>query len=588
MTERHNKSNYQTLRRLLQYAKPYRIYFLAAIVLSLILAPLTPILPYLINRMVDDYIILKDAVGLLRMSVIYIAILVITVFLKYAFTIVANTLGQNIVYDLRTQVYNHLMSLRIRYFDKTAVGTSTTRTVNDIETVNAIFTQGLITMIADILGIMAILVVMLYTSVKLTLVCLSVLPFLILASYVFKEKVKAAFQKVRTQISEMNSFLQEHITGIRVVQLFNVQDLARSRFKSINRAYTQANIDNIFYYAVFFPVVELVSATALAILVWWGTRGVFENTVTMGQLVAFPMYIFRLFRPVRMIADKFNTLQMGLVACDRVFNVLDVMDKVEHQGYLKSDNLTGKVEFHKVHFSYEQGQEVLSDINFTLEAGESLAVVGPTGSGKTSLISLLSRLYPFEKGDILLDGTSIYDFELAALRKKIGVVLQDVFLFNGSIRDNIRLLDDEVDDTKINKAIKLISAENMIAGLDGGLDYQLTERGANLSMGQRQLIAFLRVLVYEPVLFILDEATSSVDPLTESFIQSAVETLIQRSSCIIIAHRLSTIKHVDKILYLENGIIKELGPHETLLEKEDGHFRKMYMEQWAQAAVESA
>ncbi|HHH50311.1 MAG TPA: ABC transporter ATP-binding protein, partial [Saprospiraceae bacterium] len=416
-----------------------------------------------------------------------------------------------------------------------------------------------------------------------TLICLMTMPFLIFASYIFKEKVKASFQKVRTQISKMNAFLQERITGMRILQIFHVEKEEMEIFKKINRDYTQANLDAILYYAVFFPVVEIISAASLGLMVWWGARGVIGGDVTLGALIAFPIYLNMLFRPIRMIADKFNTLQMGLVAAERVFTLLDKSDQIENKGTIKAGKLRGDLSFDKVYFAYNEDDYVLKDLSFEIKSGETLAIIGSTGSGKSTIINILNRFYETDKGTIRIDGIDIKDYELQSLRKRIAMVLQDVFLFSGSVLDNITLRDESISREQVIDAAKMIGAHAFIQKLPGAYDYEVMERGATLSMGQRQLISFVRALVFDPNILILDEATSSIDPESEAVIQHAIEKLIAKRTSIIIAHRLSTIRHANNIMVLKKGKVLEFGPHKELLQIPDGHYKELYEMQFVQA-----
>ncbi len=580
-----NKIDFLLLGRILALAKPYRLVFASAAALALILAPLATLRPYLVKVMVDEYIFQYDIPGLTKIALLLCGVLILEVLLRYVFIFSANWLGQVVIRDLRVSVFKHITGMRLSYFDTTPIGTSTTRTINDIETINTVFSQGVLTIIADILTLFAVLAIMLYTSWQLTLVCLTVLPFLIIASYIFKEKVKASFQKVRTQISKMNAFLQERITGMRIVQIFNVEDLELKKFNRINRDYTKANLDAILYYAVFFPVVEIIAAASLGLMVWYGARGVISEDITLGALVAFPIFLDMLFRPIRMLADKFNTLQMGMVAAERVFNVLDSDKKIENNGTKKIEKLNGKVEFKNVSFAYVGKNDVLKGINFEINEGQTLALVGSTGSGKTTIINILNRFYDIRKGNILIDGVDIRDYELENLRSRIAIVLQDVFLFSGSVFENITLRDENISREEVINAAKMIGAHDFIQKLPGGYDYKVMERGATLSMGQRQLISFVRALVFDPDILILDEATSSIDPETESVIQYAIEKLIAKRTSIIIAHRLSTIKHANNILVLDKGEIAEYGSHEELLKLENGHYKDLYEMQFAQIST---
>jgi ATP-binding cassette subfamily B protein len=441
-----------------------------------------------------------------------------------------------------------------------------------------------ITILADILGLIAVLIIMFVVSWKLSLICLTTLPFLLYASYLFKEKVRISFQQVRTHIARMNAFLQERISGMRIIQIFNAEKQEQEAFRKINREYTQANIDGIFYYAVFFPVVELISAASLALMVWWGSGGVLDGEVTLGALVAFPIYLTMLFRPIRFMADKFNTLQMGLVAAERVFGVLDNQSKIKNEGSLIPQRLRGDLVFDKVRFSYDGEQEVLKGISFHVPEHSTLAIVGSTGSGKTTLISVLNRLYDIQGGEIRIDGKNINEYELVALRRRIGVVLQDVFLFGGTVLENITFRQSGIPSESVIRAARQIGAHAFIEKLPGGYDFVVTERGSNLSMGQRQLISFIRALVFDPDILVLDEATSSIDPETESVIQYAIEKLIEKRTSIIIAHRLSTIRHADQVIVMDQGQIKEIGTHEELLDKPDGWYRKLHDYQFARMA----
>lgn len=584
-----NKFDFFLLRRVISLAKPYRLIFSLAGGLAVILAPLATMRPFLIQKMVDDYIFPNDITGLTNIVILVFVLLIIETILRYVFNYSAGWLGQSVIRDLRVRVFRHITSLRLTYFDRTAIGTSTTRTINDIETINTVFSQGVITIIADVLTLIVVLSIMFYTSWQLTLICLTTMPFLMIASYIFKEKVKKSFQIVRTQISKMNAFLQERITGMRTVQIFNAEQDEMAKFKTINKAYTQANLDSILYYAVFYPVVEIISAASLGLMVWWGAQqSLLENGVTLGALVAFPIYLNMLFRPIRMLADKFNTLQMGLVAAERVFTLLDRNERIDNKGTEMPEKLTGEVSFEEVFFAYRERDYVLKGLSFDIKAGETLAIVGGTGSGKTTIINILNRFYDIQKGAIKVDGVDIRDYELLAFRKRIAVVLQDVFLFAGTVLENITLRDDRYSREEVIKAAKLIGADRFIEKLPGGYDYKVMERGATLSMGQRQLISFVRALVFDPDILILDEATSSIDPETESVIQFAIETLIAKRTSIIIAHRLSTIRHADNILVLEKGQIKEFGPHEDLLKMDDGHYRQLYEMQFLQLAEEDS
>jgi len=583
MSEKKKGFNYGTFVRLIQQAEPYRTVFFLSGILAVILALVGILRPFLINQMVDNQIIERDYDGLVYMTGLLFVVLFAEAFLRYGFIYATNWLGQSIIRDLRDRVFRHLVSLKLTYFDRTPIGQSTTRTINDIETINQTFSQGVITIIADVLSIFAVLGIMLYTSWSLTLVVLTTLPFLWLGTYVFKEGVKRSYQKVRTQISKMNSFLQERITGMRVVQIFNAQDQERNKFREINRDYTDANLKSILYYAIFFPFVELVSAAALGLMVWYGAKGVLSDDVTLGVLIAFPIYINMLFRPMRMLADRFNTLQMGLVAADRVFGVLDTRDKIQDSGHIKKDALEGKVEFEHVFFAYEKDNYVLKDISFDIQPGETLAIVGGTGSGKTTTINILNRFYELSGGQVRIDDVPLQKYDLESYRSRLAIVLQDVFLFTGSLYDNITLKNPKISREEVIEASKVIGAHTFFEQLPDQYDFWVSERGNNLSMGQRQLISFVRALVFDPNILILDEATSSIDTETEAIIQHAIEELISKRTSIIIAHRLSTIRHADKVLVLDKGEVKEFGRPEELLQIENGWYAELYDNQFVKA-----
>ena len=584
MAESSNKMDYRLLKRVLTLAQPFKKVFITAAALAVVLAPVAILRPKLVQVMVDDYITVKNIPGLMNMAMVFVGVLILEALLRYIFIYSTNLLGQSVIRDLRVNVFNHISKLKLTYFDRTPIGTSTTRTINDIETINTVFSQGAITIVADMLTLIAVLGIMFYTSVELTLVCLVTMPFLMIATYIFKEKVKVSYQRVRNKISEMNAFLQERITGMRIVQIFNAEKQEMEKFKKINRDYTQANLDAILYYAIFFPVVEIISAAALGLMVWWGASSVLEGSVTIGALIAFPLYLSMLFRPMRMLADKFNQLQMGLVAADRVFQVIDRTDLIPNKGTLKADAIQGAVTFKDIWFAYVADDYVLKNLSFNIEKGKTLAIVGGTGSGKSTIINLLNRFYEINKGHVEIDGINIEDYELYSLRRQIAVVLQDVFLFSGSVIDNITLRDKSISREKVIESSKMIGAHEFIEKLPGGYDYQVMERGATLSMGQRQLISFVRALVFNPRILILDEATSSIDPETESVIQYAIEKLIAKRTSIIIAHRLSTIRHANNILVLHKGEIQEFGSHEELLSIENGHYRELYEMQFLQTA----
>jgi ATP-binding cassette, subfamily B, multidrug efflux pump len=587
-----NVFDIQLLKRVLKLVKPHKALFWGSLVLSLLLAFVGPLRPEIIQRTIDDYVIVSDYDGLLIMIVILVGILILESILQYLFLFYSRYLGQAIVKDLRVEVFGHVLNLKLQYFDKTPIGTSTTRTVNDIETINDIFTNGFIQIIADILMILVIVSWMFMKSWQLALVSLITMPFLFYSTYLFKESVKKAFQKVRTQVSKMNAFLQEHITGVKIIQIFGVEDQEYKKFEQINKDHKQANIEAIWAYSIFFPVVEIFLSVAVGLMVWFGatllTKGSLTTTLganaSVGLIISFVLWINMLFRPIRFLAERFNTLQMGLVASGRVFALLDRKEFIADDGKVKDKEIKGKVDFKNVFFAYNDDEFVLKNLNFSLNPGETLAIVGSTGSGKSSIINVLSRLYTLNKGEILLDDIPFEEYELGFYRSQICTVLQDVFLFSGSIIDNVKLLDESITEENVISAAKLIGAHEFISKLPGGYHYKVMERGATLSLGQRQLISFLRAIVFKPAILVLDEATSSVDTETEQIVQTAIEKLIKGRTSIVIAHRLSTIQNADKIMVLNKGVIVELGSRDELLRK-GGYFKELYESQFRKNSV---
>ena len=575
--------DFSLLNRIFRYALPYRKHFIWSVVLAVALALVAPVRPYLIQVTVDQYI----ASDMLRM-VVYITLFQIGLLLldsamQFGFTYMSKWLGQAIIKDMREQVYKKILGLNMRFFDRTPIGTLTTRTINDIDAINEIFANGLISIVADLLMIITILVVMLVTDWKLTLVTLSVFPILIIATYMFKESVNKSFFKVRNAIAALNAFVQEHISGIFVVQAFSAEQQEQQKFDHINKDLRRANVKAIFAYAVFYPVVEIVSALALGLLVWYGSSQVLFYEGSIGVIIGFVLYINMLFRPLRSLADKFNTLQMGMVAAERVFKVVDNTDEMPDSGTYAPEKIKGEIVFDRVWFAYQSPQYVLKDISFQLKAGETLAIVGATGSGKTTMISILNRLYQINKGRILIDGVEQQAYSLAALRRHIGVVLQDVFLFSGSIMDNITMRNPAISREQVIEAARMIELHDFIMQLPGNYDFNVMERGGMLSLGQRQLISFIRALLYDPSILILDEATSSIDTESEQLIQQATGRLIRDRTAIVIAHRLSTISKAHKILVMHKGEIIESGDHASLLEQR-GTYHRLYQMQFKQQA----
>mgnify|MGYP000734192238 CR=1 FL=1 len=582
-------SRLSVFRHLIGLVKPHRGVLLLTASLAVVLALLAVARPRLLQVMIDDYVFRSDISGMAKVAALIAGLLLVEVALRYIFLYYTDWLGQMIVRNLRVRLFNHLLRLDLSYFDRTPVGQSTTRTINDIEAINTVFAEGSITILADLLAISAVLGMMFYTSWKLSLVVLAAFPLLLWGSYRFKESVRQSYEKVRNHIAAMNSFLQERISGMRTVQIFNAEEQEAQKFRQINRAYTEANLRSILAYAIFFPVVDIISALSLGLLVWYGARGVLSEEVTIGALVAFPLYISMLYRPIRMLADKFNTLQMGLIAAERVFLLLEHRSSTINEGRILPQRLRGEVEFDRVWFSYtgHMDEAVLKDVSFRIEPGETLAIVGSTGSGKTTVISLLNRFYEIQSGSIRIDGRDLHEYNLYALRRRMAVVLQDPFLFSGTVLENITLRDSDIPEEVVIEAAKTIGAHEFILRLPGGYRYEVQERGQALSMGQRQLIAFVRALVFNPDILILDEATSSIDPETESVIQYAIERLIARRTSIVIAHRLSTVRHAKNILVLERGEVREFGPPDELLAKEGGRYRELYEKQFVASSAQA-
>jgi ATP-binding cassette subfamily B protein len=577
------------LRRVFKYAAPYKRRFYISIALAILLALFTPIRPYLIQLTVNDFIQGGLKNWLIWITIIQIVFLLVETAVRFYFTYITAWLGQTVVRDMRITVYKKILGLNLSQFDKTPIGTLTTRTVDDIERINDVFADGLIPIIADLLSIVAILVVMFIADWRLSLISLAPFPILIIATYLFKESVNKSFIRVRNAVSQLNAFVQEHITGMQIVQAFAAEKKQFNKFREINTEHRNANIHAIFAYSIFFPIVEIILATGIGLLVWWAASASLnlnpaEAKELPGKMIAFILYLNLLFRPLRVIADKFNVLQMGMVAGERVMKVLDNDDYIKSEGDFNPTSIKGKIEFDKVSFGYVPDRLVLKNISFTVNPGETVALVGHTGSGKTSIISLLNRLYEAQKGSIKMDDIKIQDYKLDALRSRIGFVLQDVFLFSGSVLDNITLRNPEITTDKVVEAAKLIGMHEFIMQLPGGYDYNVMERGTTLSLGQRQLLSFIRALLYNPSVLVLDEATSSVDTESERMIQHATDTLIAGRTSIVIAHRLSTIRKAHKIIVLEKGEIVEMGTHQQLLER-GGFYYKLHQMQFEKSAV---
>ena len=568
------------LKRVFSFIGPFRYIFLGNLILAILLAFATPVRPYLIQLTVNISIgkqvdipnwvhfflpvsAFSQTVKLIiAITLFQVVFILIETIMRFFFSFGMAWLGQQVVRDLRNTVYDKIMHWEMRQFDKRPIGTLTTRTINDIESINDIFSDGLIPILADLLTIIVTLATMFFINWKLTFICLIPFPIILIATYFFKESVNKSFIQVRNAVASLNAFVQEHISGMQVVQAFAAEDKEMQKFEKINEKHKLANIKAIFAYSVFFPVVEVVLALSIGLIVWW----VADQSLDAGLLVAFILFLNQIFRPLRMIADKFNVLQMGMVAAERVFKVLDNADVTLDKGQYEPAIIQGKIEFKNVHFAYDEPNWVLKGIDFQVESGETIALVGHTGSGKTSIISILNRLYPYQSGEIILDDHPIESYSLNRLRASIGVVLQDVFLFSGSVYDNITLRNTNITKEQVQEAAKMIGMHDFIMQLPGGYDYHVMERGATLSLGQRQLLSFIRALLYNPSILILDEATSSIDTESELLIEHAIETLIKGRTSIVIAHRLSTIRKADKIIVLDKGEIVEMGTHQELLQ----------------------
>jgi len=578
--------NLSVLKRVLQFAKPYKSKFYGSLILAIVLALIAPIRPLLIQLTINDGIknnteafFIKGIGGfIIEITIFQIVLLLLETGLRFFFTFLTASLGQYVVKDLRNTTYQKVVHYNLRQFDKTPIGTLTTRTINDIESINEIFSDGLIPIIADLLTIISVLIYMFWVDPFLTLVCLAPFPILLIATYFFKETVNKSFIQVRNAIASLNAFVQEHLTGMSVVQAFAAERRELKKFDQINKQHKQANIKAIFAYSVFFPIVELIMALSIGLLVWWSANhtnafGTQNNNAIAAKITSFILCLNLLYRPLRVIADKFNILQMGMIAGERVFKIVDEKDTTPNNGKIGAQNLQGNLSFENVWFGYNEDNDVLKNISFQINKGETLAIVGHTGSGKTSIISLINRLYHIKKGVIKVDDINIEEYELVELRSKIAVVLQDVFLFSGSILDNVTLRNSTITQQQVEEAAKLLGIHQFITQMPQGYNYNVMERGATLSLGQRQLLSFVRALLYNPAILILDEATSSVDTESELLIQHAIEKLIAGRTSIIIAHRLSTIRKATKIIVLDKGEIKEIGTHQELLAKQGAYYQ---------------
>lgn len=567
--------DFSLFKRIMKYTNPYKGVFYFTTFIGIVLAFVALVRPVLIQKTIDENIKNFDAQGLLMMTLILIGFLLLESVFEYFFNFLGNLLGQNVIRDLRNQVFKHVLEFKLQYFDKTPIGQLVTRTVSDIETIAEMFSGGILVIIGDLLKIATIIIYMLYKQWDLALITLLPIPILFLATSVFKKAIKKAFQEVREEVAKLNTFVQEHITGMSIVQVFNREKVEMEKFAEINKNHRDANIKTVWAYSVFFPVVEILSAASIALMVWYGFKEVIVQHTTPGVIFSFILFIYMLYRPIRQLADRFNTLQMGMVSSERVFKLLDTNSSIENNGTQTAKELIGNIEFKNVWFAYNNEDWVLKDISFNIKKGEALALVGATGAGKSSIINLIGRYYEINKGEILIDGINIKDIELNLLRKHISVVLQDVFLFSDTIYNNITLYSPDVTESQVIDAAKKVGSHDFISQLPSGYQYNVKERGALLSAGQRQLISFIRAYVHQPEILILDEATSSIDSESEALIQHATEVLTKDRTSIIVAHRLSTIKNATKILVIDKGQIVEEGSHNELINK-SGYYKKLY------------
>lgn len=565
----------QILKRIFSYIGPHKKIFVLAATTTLTLSVIAIVRPLIVKYTLDNYISIPNAKMLMNMTMLMLLSLITEAFLQFSDSYLTNKLGQSIIKDLRIKVFSHILNFKLKYYDNTPIGTLVTRSVSDIEVIADIFSEGLIVIIGDILKVIIIIIAMFTIDFDLTLMVLIPIPLLLIATYIFKRSVAASFQEVRTQVARLNSFVQEHITGINIIQIFNREKEEMSKFDDINVKHRDANIRSIMSYSIFFPIVEILSSASLGLLVWWGGKNVLSSQISLGDITAFIMLLNYTFRPIRQLADRFNTLQMGMVSSERVFKILDTEDIITDHGTEKADHIKGDVAFNNVYFAYNNEDWILKNISFSAKTGQTIALVGATGAGKSSIINLLNRFYEYNKGTITIDGINIRDYELTSLRKNIGVVLQDVFLFSDSILNNITLNNPEISKDKVIEAARIVGAHDFISKLPNGYDYNVMERGAMLSVGQRQLISFIRAYIYNPKILVLDEATSSIDTESEQMIQYAINKLTENRTSIIIAHRLATIQKADKIIVMEKGEIIEEGTHQELL-KQNGHYKRLF------------
>ncbi|MBT5089519.1 MAG: ABC transporter ATP-binding protein [Flavobacteriales bacterium] len=571
-----NVIDFVLLKRVLAFAKPYRLQFTIAAISAVLLSVLGPMRPILINYAIDNYILIPNKEKLLDITALLLGLLFVEAFIQFSYIYLSTWIGQHVIQDLRAKIFKHILSLKMKYFDNTPIGTLVTRAVSDIETIADIFSQGLLVIIAELLKLVVVVIMMFYVDWRLAIIAMLTIPILLVATSWFKRNIKASFQDVREQVSHLNTFVQEHIVGMNIVHIFNREHAEYKKFKTINKSHRDAHLRSIFYYAVFFPIVEVLSAMSIGLIVWYGGNGILSGKdITVGELIAFILFIHMMFRPIRQLADRFNILQMGIVGSERVFKVLDTDEKMVDLGENTLENIKGAISFKDVDFSYKQDEWVLKGLTFEIKAGKMLALVGRTGAGKTSIISVLNRFYEIQKGDITIDGINIDSIQLESLRRNIALVQQEVFLLSDSILNNITLFDSGITEEQVIAAAKEIGVHEFIQSLPKSYDYVVGERGVILSAGQRQIIAFLRVYVRNLKILILDEATSSIDTATEELLQNALEKLSKNRTIIVIAHRLSTIVKADKILHLKNGSVLEEGTHKHLLQN-GGAYAEMY------------
>ena len=572
----------QIFKRLMSFASKYRLHFFIAASSTILLALFSILSPLILIDTVDNYITSKDREGLLNYTLLMLAILLIEVLLRFTFIYFANWVGQHIIRDIRAKIFRHILQFKMSFFDNNSVGRLVTRVVSDIETIAAFFSVGVFTIISEILVMLSVIVIMLILDVKLALITFAILPILLYATKLFQVAIKDTFQEVRNQVANLNGFVQERVTGMKIVQLFNREKIEYQNFKEINEKHKKAYVKTIWYYSVFFPIAEILSSIALGLIVWFGGgKAIQDSNVTIGMIIGFIQFAQMLFRPLRQIADKFNQLQMGIVAGERVFKIIDTDSSISKNGTIEAKNLLGNINFKDVRFSYIKDEEVLKGISFDVKSGQTVAIVGATGAGKSTIINLINRFYEIDSGTICIDDISVDEYTLESLRKQVAIVLQDVFLFSDSILNNITLKDENITQKDVENAAKQIGIHDFIMTLPGGYQYNVKERGAMLSSGQRQLIAFLRAYLSKPSILILDEATSSVDAHSEQLIQYATDTITKDRTSIVIAHRLTTIKKADKIIVMDKGLIVEEGTHLELLEKENGYYKNLYEKQFA-------